>query len=96
MKFPYPVWIREMPEGPEKNKAKNRFCLRLACLYAHPNGRIGNLAKLLGINENTLKSQVFSRTCYASPEVRQGIRDLLGDKFVPPNFERMNGANHED
>jgi hypothetical protein len=84
MKFPFPAWIELMPEGPNKWRAKNRFVLRLCLLYAHERGRIEDLARLLGVNESTLKSQIHSRKCLSSELVRTRIKQSLGEAFVPP------------
>ena len=78
-----PDWIESMPDGLAKNKRLNRFYLRLAVLYATPEGRIEGLAELIGINYATLRTQVVSN-CQASQKTREGIRRLLGDEFVPP------------
>lgn len=88
MKFPFPAWIKLMPEGPDKWRAKNRFVLRLCLLYAHERGRTEDLAHLLGINKATLKSQIQSRKCLASDVVKERIRKTLGEEFVPPAPKR--------
>lgn len=86
MKFPYPQWINEMPDGTEKFKEMTRFWLRLCILYAHPRGRIGDLASLLQINRFTLKSQVHKAS--ATYDTKKGVRDLLGEDFAPPHFPK--------
>jgi hypothetical protein len=77
-----PQWLAEMPDGPAKTAAKNRFYIRLAGLYATENGTLADLASLIGVNYNTLKSQVISK-CLASQKTQDGIKRLLGDAFVP-------------
>lgn len=84
MKLPYPLWLRDMPEGEAKDRAKNRFVLRLCCLYAHPGGRIHHFADVLGMNENTLKTQIQSDKLICTDEVRDKIKSILGPEFVPP------------
>jgi len=74
-----------MPDGPQKLKAMNRFRLRLAALYAHPDGRLCTLARLIGISRSALKSQVRSQDCLASAETKEGIERLLGRQFLPPD-----------
>lgn len=83
MKFPYPRWLETMPEGEAKERAKNRFILRLCCIYASPKGNIGHLAKMIGVNQHTLKSQVRSDPVVASEATKEGIRRVLGPEFVP-------------
>lgn len=82
--IPLPKWLKNMPDGPAKNAELNRFYLRLACLYAHPSNRIYEFAKLIGINYATLKSQVCC-IVPASDSTKEGIRQLLGDAFTPPD-----------
>jgi hypothetical protein len=84
MIFPLPRYIRIMSEGPDKERAKDRFFLQLACIYASRSGRIRVLAGLIGVNYETLKSQMrgvqhhpVSQTTYA------GVRRLLGRDFMP-------------
>lgn len=78
-----PPWLENMPDGIEKNASINRFYIRLAALYATEEGTIADLAFLIGVNYNALKSQTLS-ICPASKRTKEGIRMLLGDDFVPP------------
>lgn len=80
-----PIWIQRMPDGHAKNAAINRFYLRLAALYATEDGTLADLAILIGVNYNALKSQTISK-CRASGKTKAGIRRLLGDAFVPPEL----------
>jgi hypothetical protein len=85
--FPLPKWLKNMPNGPDKNRALNRFYLRLACLYATREGLFYHLADLIEINRKTFNSQVASKVV-ASTETRYGIIQLLGPSFVPPDFPK--------
>lgn len=71
-----------MPDGQAKSRARNRFYIRLAALYASERGTLTVLSRLIGININTLKSQTISKV-QASPETKEGIRRILGNDFVP-------------
>lgn len=75
-----------MPAGPEKHAAENRFFLRLAALYATEQGTLAELAYLIDVNVNTLKSQTISK-CRASRKTKDGIQRLLGKAFVPPELQ---------
>lgn len=85
MTMPYPLWIARMPNGPQKLRRMNRFRLKLAALYASPDGSLAELARLIDVNYDTLKSQVQSERCLASEEVKWGIRRVVGTEFVPPD-----------
>lgn len=74
-----------MPNGLAKNAAINRFYIKLAALYASEGGTIVNLASLIGVNYNSLRSQTQS-VVPASEETKEGIRMLLGNDFVPPDI----------
>lgn len=93
-----PGWLENMPNGLAKNASINRFYIRLAALYACELGTITDLAFLIGVNVNTLRSQAQS-IVPASNETRERIRKLLGDDFVPPDkpiltrWLRNNGHN---
>lgn len=76
-----PAWLEEMPDGPAKIDAENRLYIRLAALYATESGTLANLAVLIGVNPNTLKSQAISK-CRASLKTRTEIKNILGRKFA--------------
>jgi hypothetical protein len=82
MIFTYPKWIEKMPSGAMKDRAINRFVLRLCCVYAHPDCTIRKLAELLDMNQHTLKTQM---QVVASDETKKAIRKKLGPEFVPPH-----------
>lgn len=85
MTMPYPAWITKLPNGPQKLRKMNRFRLRLAALYAHPDGSLCQLSRLINVNYDTLKSQTISDRCLSSPATKDGIRRILGTEFVPPD-----------
>lgn len=85
MGMPYPKWIASLPNGPDKLRKMNRFRIRLAALYATPAGSLCALANTIGVGYEALKSQVQSERCLASLDTKDGIYDLLGDDFVPPD-----------
>lgn len=70
-----------MPEGRDKERAKGRFFLKLAILYASPEGHTRTLAHMIGITYPSLKAQVIR---YVTWETREAIGRLLGPNFVPP------------
>jgi DNA-binding XRE family transcriptional regulator len=86
MKIPYPPWITSMPEGYLKERAKCRFQLRFLVLYAHPDGHIHDLARMLGINPNTLKTQIQSNRVVPSHETIKAIERVFGTEMVPINL----------
>lgn len=79
--FPLPDWLEAMPEGRKKETAKGRFFLKLAILYASPEGHTRTLANMIGISYPSLKSQIIRQPTY---ETRDAISRLLGPNFTPP------------
>lgn len=84
MGMPYPRWINSMPNSLEKLRAMNRFRMRLAALYASPDGSLAEMSSIINVSYDAIKSQAQSERCLASQHTREGIRKLLGDDFVPP------------
>jgi len=78
-----PKWLQNMPDGHAKNRALDRFYLRMASLYASESGHLYDLAILIGIKYDTLKSQQRHIPC--SQTTKDAIRRLLGPAFVPPD-----------
>lgn len=95
MLFPLPKWLETMPPGEARTRAEHRFVLRLCCLYSHPRGDIESLARLIGVNPNTLKTQIQSNRGLASDETRIGIQRLLGPAFVPPRISEANASGSQ-
>jgi hypothetical protein len=82
MKIPLPDWVIALPDGPEKERAIDRFFLQIVCAYASREGNIRVLADLLDVNYQTLKSQVSNcKTHSLSWGVIQKIETLLGATF---------------
>jgi hypothetical protein len=79
--FPLPDWLHDMPEGRAKERAKGRFFLKLAILYASPDGHTRHLAKMIGINYGALKTQIIRQPTW---ETREAIGRVLGPNFTPP------------
>jgi hypothetical protein len=87
MVFPLPNWLVEMPSGPEKERALDRFILQLACIYASREGRIRILAELIDVNYQTLKSQMSDpRLQGVSARTYLKIEQLLGPSFARPRL----------
>jgi hypothetical protein len=80
-----PPWLKNMPEGHEKDACINRFFIRLAALYATPEGTLLALANLIDINYQTLRSQM-NLVVRPSHQTREGIRLYAGKAFLPPEF----------
>lgn len=76
-----------MPDGYEKSIRVNRFYMRLASLYASEDGRLVELAFLIGINYHTLKSQALHIP--ATRATKDAICRLLGPSFVPPDISNV-------
>jgi len=83
-----PHWIENEPDQRRRNILENRFRLRLAALYASPGGTLEDLAHMIGIHPKTLRSQAQS-VVRASERTKEGIRQILGDDFVPPDFPEL-------
>lgn len=71
-----------MPEGPKKQIATKRFFMRLAALYATPDGYIIRLAHLLEIHPKTLISQLSSETPISNDTIK-GIARILSPIELP-------------
>lgn len=80
-----PDWLRTIPPGNIRNQGVNRFYIRLAALYASERGTLAELSVVLGIPYTDIKDQVSSKI-KASQRTKEGIRRVLGDRFVPPNM----------
>jgi hypothetical protein len=58
MKFNYPRWIHDLcPSEKIQREEKLKFLIKLAALYATPDGTIGALCKLLGKNKQAFAPQ---------------------------------------
>lgn len=79
--FPLPHWLEAMPEGRKKEKAKGRFFLKIAILYASPEGHTRTLAEMIGISYSALKYQAISTVTW---QTREEIGRILGPNFIPP------------
>lgn len=89
MDFPLPKWLLEMPDGPEKERAFDKFLLQLACIYTSREGRIYILADAIGVNYTTLKSQIADARLRRVPETTwRRVARLLGPNFVPAESRR--------
>lgn len=72
-----------MPEGRDKERAKGRFFLKLAILYASPDGHTRYLANKIGVTYPSLKAQIIRQPTW---ETREAIGRLLGPNFMPPKL----------
>lgn len=81
--FPLPPWLEAMPEGRDKERAKGRFFLKLAILYASPDGHTRYLANKIGVTYPSLKAQIIRQPTW---ETREAIGRLLGPNFMPPKL----------
>lgn len=87
-----PHWIKNEPDDRVRSILENRFRLRLAALYACPEGTLESLANIIGVHPKTLCSQAQS-IVQASKATRSGIRSILGDEFVPPEMPAYHRNN---
>lgn len=86
-----PDWLIAIPPGNVRNQGINRFYIRLAALYASERGTLAELSVVLEIPYTDIKDQVSSKI-KASPRTREGIRRVLGDRFVPPEMPDLHRA----
>lgn len=82
MPFPIPSWLEKMPEGPEKNKARTRFVIRLASLYCSQQGFIAQLSSAIGV-ENFAINNGITRWQSVPPWLCRRIEDSLGADAFP-------------
>lgn len=83
MIFPYPKWVLEIPPGELQERAKERFLLHIACVYASRQGNIRALSDLIGIKYQTLKSQARGSSHHpVSEKTFDRISLLLGPSFT--------------
>lgn len=81
MIFPLPNWVLDVPEGPEKERAVDRFLLQLACVYASRRGSVRILSELIDVNYQTLKSQISGQTNRVPYTTCTKVEQLLGPSF---------------
>jgi hypothetical protein len=80
-----PEWLEAVPDGPAKTRATKRFYMKLISLYATENVTLADLADLLDMNYQTLKSQ--SRHICLTHDVRTRIHRLVGQVIlIPPHI----------
>jgi hypothetical protein len=83
MILPFPRWLLEMPDGPEKDRAMDVFFIQLGCVYASQSSKMKNLAETIGINYSTLRSQVNDRRIlYVSEKTLEAIERVMGIKVI--------------
>lgn len=83
--FKWPAWIQEL-DGEERQRAEVRFMLRLASLYATPEGTMPHLAVKMGLSRNTLHSAYCTETrkaVYPTVQVIKGIEEIVGKDLIP-------------
>lgn len=83
--FKWPAWIQGL-EGDERKRAEVRFMLRLAALYATPEGSIPALSLKMNLSRNTIHSAYCVATraaAYPSVGVIKGIEELIGKDVIP-------------
>lgn len=82
-----PEWLKNMPDSRAKTRAIERFLIRLAALHASEAGTVTELAIMIGINRNTLRSQVSNPRDQASMETWFGINRTVGIEFIPEDHK---------
>jgi|KBSMisStandDraft_5_1062788.scaffolds.fasta_scaffold00074_67 hypothetical protein len=83
MLLPFPRWLVEMPDGPEKDRATDVFFIQLGCVYASQTGKMKNLAETIGINYSTLRSQVNDRRIlYVSEKTLEAVERVIGIEVI--------------
>lgn len=85
--FSLPEWLAAMPESYEKECSITRFSIKLAALYATPEGSCTKFAELLNMNYHTLKNQIQRRQSMTY-DTRKGIVKIVGRLFLPENMRR--------
>lgn len=83
--FKWPAWIEAL-KGDERKRAEVRFMLRLAALYATPDGSIPSMSLKMGLSRNTVHSAYCVATraaAYPSVPVIKGIEELIGKDVIP-------------
>lgn len=81
MSLPLPAWLNDVPAEIRPIERK-KFLLRLAALYATPNGNLPALSAALGLNKNTL-SIMAVRDGRLSPDMTLAIEALVGGDKIP-------------
>lgn len=83
--FKWPVWMEAL-EGENRKRAEVRFMLRMAALYATPEGSIPALSIKMGQSRNTVHSAYCVATraaAYPSVATIKGIEDIIGKDVIP-------------
>jgi hypothetical protein len=84
MAFPLPKWVTDLPEGRDRERAKDRFFIQLASVYASPKCNIRTLSDLIRVNYQTLKSNISNcKNQFVPFETFERIEQLLNADFFP-------------
>lgn len=82
MPFPMPRWLEEMEDGPEKDRARSRFLVRLAALYHTADGFPNQLSVSIGLHYHTLNGGM-TRWTVVPASIAWKIQETLGKDLFP-------------
>jgi hypothetical protein len=71
--LPVPAWLKNMPDGPLKQRAQRRFYIRLAAIFASESGSLSSLSQLCGKDPKYFYNMVYG-----------WMRNPDGDAAIPP------------
>ncbi len=90
MSFPEPVWLRDIPAGPDRASAQAAWAIALAAVYASRKCTLGGLAEAIGTSSNRLAIAKCRGDCPAS--IAEAIEDRLGADLFPRTLFRPAAA----
>ncbi len=85
MNIQLPTWLETVEEDRQATE-KTRFYLKIAALYVSPDGRLSDLSKACGLQENTLAT--VSQRGPLSPEIAIVIEKTVGRDIIPRHLLR--------
>jgi hypothetical protein len=79
--WPSPKWLDGITDDSEREAARHRLLLGLACLFHSPDGRTADLAFVLDMTPNAFS--LMKARGRVSPEIAIDIERILGREHFP-------------
>lgn len=79
--WPSPKWLDGITDDSEREAARHRYLLNLACVFHSKDARTSDLADALGVTANNLS--IIKARGRVSPEMAIDIERILGRDHFP-------------
>lgn len=79
--WPSPSWLDGITDDSEREAARHRYLLNLACVFHSPTGRVADLATALGVSPNAFA--LAKMRGKVPPEMAIDIERILGRDHFP-------------